>query len=453
MRRFDLIIIGTGSGNTILTPEFDSWDVAIVERDVFGGTCLNRGCVPSKMLVHAADTAYAVRTSGHLGVDALVEKVRWSDIVDRVFGWIDPIADGGEAYRHRLENVTVYKEDARFVDPKILQVGDEQITADQIVIAAGARAFVPEIPGLDTVDWHTSDSIMRINEFPERLVVMGAGYIAAEMAHVFDGLGSQVTILNRSSYMLRGEDSDVRHAFTELSKHRFDVALNAYITEVRPAPGGAIAVEYKADDDTFHVEADAFLVATGRIPNSTQLDVEACGVAIDGDGYVPTDQHLRTNVEGVWALGDIRNPLQLKHAANADARAITHNLLNPDDLVSVDLGITPHAVFTNPQVASIGANEQDLEEAGTPYKCSIRPYGDTAYGWALNDTTSFCKILADPETRLVLGAHIMGPQASTLIQQLVQGMRFGQTVDEMATQQYYIHPALPEVIEQALLEL
>ena len=453
MRHFDLIIIGTGSGNSILTPDFDSWDVAIIERGVFGGTCLNRGCVPSKMFVHAADVALASRNSAHLGVDALVEKVRWSDIVDRVFGWIDPIAEGGETYRQNLENVTVYKADARFVGPKVLQVGTEQITADHIVIAAGARAFIPDIPGLDNVPWHTSDTIMRIDPFPDRLVVMGAGYIAAEMAHVFDGLGAKVTIVNRSAYMLRGEDSDVRHAFTELAKHRFDVALHAYLSEVRPSPSGAIEVDYTTDDGTFSVETDALLIATGRIPNSTQLEVQTAGVTVDPDGYIVTDEFLRTHVDGVWALGDITNPLQLKHAANADARVIAHNLIHPDDLIKVDLGPTPHAVFASPQVASVGATERELQEAGRHYKCAIRPYGDTAYGWALDDTTSFCKILADPTTRLVLGAHIMGPQASTLIQQIIQGMRFGQTVDEMAAQQYYIHPALPEVIEQALLEL
>jgi len=453
VRHFDLIIIGSGSGNTILTPDFDSWDVAIVERGVFGGTCLNRGCVPSKMFVHAADTALAARNATHLGVDALVEKVRWSDIVDRVFGWIDPIAEGGETYRHNLENVTVYKNDAHFTGPKLLDVGEERITADHIVIAAGARAFVPDIPGLDTVPWHTSDTIMRIDPFPERLVVLGAGYIAAEMAHIFDGLGSKVTVVNRSEYMLRGEDSDIRHAFTELAKHRFDVALQSDICCVRPSSSDAIMVEYTTGDVHTEVEADALLIATGRIPNATQLGVDATGVEVDDDGYIVTDEQLRTNIEGVWALGDITNPLQLKHSANAEARVIAHNLIHPDDLHGVELGLTPHAVFTNPQVASIGPTERELEASGQPYKCSIRPYGDTAYGWALDDTRSFCKILADPDTRLVLGAHIMGPQASTLIQQVIQGMRFGQTVDEMASQQYYIHPALPEVVEQALLEL
>jgi mycothione reductase len=453
VRHFDLIIIGTGSGNSIITPEFDNWDVAIVERDVFGGTCLNRGCVPSKMFVHAADVAYSARTSSHLGVDLLVDKVRWSDIVDRVFGWIDPIAQGGETYRENLENVTVYKTDARLVGPKTVDVGGEEISADHIVIAAGARSFVPDIPGLETISWHTSDTIMRIDQFPERMVVMGAGYIAAEMAHVFDGLGSKVTVINRSSYMLRGEDSDVRHAYTELAKHRFDVALNAEICGVRPSANGTIEVEYTESDDTVTVEADALLIATGRIPNALELGAADVGIETDDSGYIVTDSNMATNIDGVWALGDITNPLQLKHSANAEARVISRNLLHPDELTSVDLGLTPHAVFTNPQVASIGITEQALEESGRPYKCSIRPYGDTAYGWALDDTSSFCKILMDPDTRLILGAHIMGPQASTLIQQLIQGMRFGQTVDEMAVQQYYIHPALPEVVEQALLEL
>ncbi|MEZ5167981.1 MAG: FAD-dependent oxidoreductase, partial [Acidimicrobiales bacterium] len=201
------------------------------------------------------------------------------------------------------------------------------------------------------------------------------------------------------------------------------------------------------------VRADMLLVATGRIPNADQLDVKATGIAVDDNGYVITDSQLRTNVDGIWALGDITNPVQLKHVANHEARVVAHNLVHPDDPVEVDHRFIPAAVFGHPQVASVGLTEHECQARGLTYRSHVQPYASAAYGWAMEDTESFCKLLVDPDSRRLLGAHILGPQASTLIQQLIQGMVFDQTVDEMARGQYYIHPALPEVIEQALLEL
>ena len=450
---YDYIIVGAGSGNSILTPDFDNTAVAIVERGPFGGTCLNRGCIPSKMFIYPADLATYARHSNRLGVDAQVNETRWQEVRDRVFGRIDPIAAGGEDWRKSLDNVTVYNEDARFVGPKELQVGDTTITAPTIVLAAGARPFVPPIPGLDTVDYHTSASIMRIDDVPEHLIVIGGGFIACEMAHVFEGFGAKVTIINRSGRLLRQEDEEIGERFTEVARERFDVVLNAGIDSVSQetsADGPEITVTL---NDGTTITGDAMLVAAGRIPNGEQLGVTATGVELDDAGYVVTDEHFRTGVDGIWALGDICTSYQLKHTANAETKVVAHNIANPDDLRTVDYSGVPHAVFTHPQIAGVGQSEQELREAGVDFIKAVKPYGDTAYGWAMEDTTSFCKLLADPESRLLLGAHIIGPQASSLIQQLIQGMQFGQTVDEMAKGQMYIHPALTEVVENALLEL
>ena len=214
--RFDLVVVGTGSGNSVLTPDFDDWRVALIERDAFGGTCLNRGCIPSKMFVYAADMAHQSGHTSHLGVDSSLDGVRWPEIVGRVFGRIDPIAQGGEDYRHSLDNVTVFNGDARFVGHKVLEVNGHQLTGDHIVLAAGARPFIPPIPGLADVAYHTSDTIMRLEVLPERLVILGGGYIAAELGHVFDAMGVSVSIVNRSERLLRAEDEDVSAAFTEI---------------------------------------------------------------------------------------------------------------------------------------------------------------------------------------------------------------------------------------------
>ena len=451
MRSHDLIIIGAGSGNSIIGPEHDDMDVAIIERGLFGGTCLNVGCIPSKMFVYAAEIA---ELAGHvgpkLGVHTTFEGADFPAIRDRVFGRIDPIAAGGEDYRKSLENVTVYQDSAVFVGPKEIRVGEQTITAEQIVIAAGARSWIPPVDGLEDVGYHTSDSIMRLDEMPNRLAVIGGGYIATELGNVFGMLGSEVTFILRSDLMLRNEDETIASAFTEAYKQKFDVRTLSGISSMH-RDGDEIVIDLLPNHDELRV--DEVLVATGRVPNGDELQLAEHGYELDDDGYLVTDANLRTNVDGVFALGDITNPVQLKHVANHEARVVKHNLAHPDAMLEVNHRFIPHAVFGHPQVASVGMTEREAAGSGLDYACHVQHYASAAYGWAMEDTTSIVKLIMDSRTRQLLGAHICGPQASTLIQQLIQGMVFGQTVDQMAKDQYYIHPALPEVIEQALLEL
>lgn len=450
MQRFDLIIIGAGSGNSIIGPEHDDWNVAIVERGLFGGTCLNVGCIPSKMFVYAAEIAELAKRGPELGVNTSFQDVDWPAIRDRVFDRIDPMAAGGETYRKELDNVTVFQHDARFVGPKQLQVGDEVITADKIVLAAGARAYVPPVPGLDTVGYDTSDTIMRVDDLPERLIVAGGGYIAAELGSVFGSFGSEVTYLMRGDIMLRGQDHDISSRITKIYGERFTTHYDVFVEEFRRDESGDVVAALR---DGTEVRGDRLLLSVGRIPNGDQLGVAETGVELDDDGYVVSDSYGRTNVDGIWALGDITNPVQLKHVANHEARVVAHNITHPDDLIEMNHDLIPAAVFSHPQVGAVGLTEQECIDRDLPYKAHVQEYGSAAYGWAMEDTESICKLIMNTETRELLGAHILGPQAPTLVQQLIQGMVFGLTVDQMATGQYYIHPALPEVIEQALLEL
>ncbi|MCL4170089.1 UNVERIFIED_CONTAM: hypothetical protein GTU68_009494, partial [Idotea baltica] len=323
---------------------------------------------------------------------------------------IDPIAAGGEDYRRGLSNVTVFAEDARFVADKALAVGDEVITADRFVIAAGARVAVPPIPGLSTVPFHTSDSIMRIDEVPKRLGVIGGGFIAAEMGHVFDAYGSAVTMMVRSDALLRAEDIEISRRITHALSKRFDVRTNVTPTRVSH-DGSVFQIELSTADGTEIVEVDQLLVAVGRTPNGAQLEVGLTGVELDDQGYVITDETLRTSAPNVWALGDVTNNQQLKHVANYEARICQHNLLHPDAPLTADERVVPHAVFTHPQIGTVGATEQSLIAAGTPYVSYVQEMGDVAYGWAMRDEHGCCKLLADPATHHILGAHIIGYQA------------------------------------------
>jgi mycothione reductase len=448
---YDLVIIGAGSGNTLPADQFAGWRIAVVEADRFGGTCLNRGCIPSKMFVYTADVAQTVREAGRFGIGAEWTGADWSAIRDRVFDRIDPLPERAAAYR-RANGIDVFSGRARFLSPKILQVGDTEIRADRFVLAAGSRPRVPAVPGLAEVPYRTSDDVMRLATLPKSMAVLGGGYIAAEMSHVFGSLGTAVSIVERGQHLLSRHDASIRERFTEHFRTRFDVQLNSAVQRVSATDAG-IALDLATPSGPRRIEAEVLLVATGRMPNSDLLDVAAAGIEVDAHGHVRTDDTLQTNVPGTWALGDLANHFQLKHMANAEARIVWHNITHPDQPRKAAFPVVPAAVFSDPQVASAGAREQDLQAQGRHYIASTRLYGDTAFGWAMQDTASLAKVLADPGTRLLLGAHIMGPHASLLIQPLVQAMCLGNTVDEVAAGVLYIHPALTEVIEQALLKL
>ncbi|QCQ90690.1 mycothione reductase [Rhodococcus sp. SGAir0479] len=461
MSHFDIAIIGSGSGNSILDERYDGKKVAILEEGTFGGTCLNVGCIPTKMFVYTADMARTITESSKLGIDATLDDVRWPDIVKRVFGRIDPISAGGERYRTEdCADVTVYRGHARFVGPRTIDTGTgEVITADQVVIAAGSR---PAIPG-EIVDsgirYHTNDDIMRLPELPRRLVILGSGFIAAEFAHVFSALGVHVSIIARSERLLRHLDREVSEWFTELAQRKWDVHLGNPMLAARAAGTG---IEIELADGTV-VAGDELLVATGRIPNGDRLDAALGGVSVDESGRVLVDEYQRTTAEGVFALGDVSSPYQLKHVANHEMRVVQHNLLHDawndgaghslSRLRRTDHRFVPAAVFTDPQIADVGMTEEQAREAGLDITVKVQNYGDVAYGWAMEDDEGFCKVIAERGTGRLLGAHVIGAQASTVIQPLIQAMSFGLSAHDMATGQYWIHPALAEVVENALLGL
>lgn len=451
---YDLVVIGSGSGNSVPDEDLADWRIAMVEPGTFGGTCLNRGCIPSKMFVYTADVAHQVRTAARYGLDATLHRADWDAIRDRVFGRIDPIARAGRAYRAHLPNTDLYEQPARFVGERSLQVGDTRLTADRVVIAAGSRPDVPAVPGIHDAPHVTSDTVMRLPERPQRLVILGGGFVGAEMGHVFDALGSEVTIVTRGATMLTDEDLEVAEAVTAAYRERgIAVHTAAHVEGITSTGTDPVVLRATVAGDPVVVAADLLLVATGRVANHDTLDLAAGGIERGPDGRPRVDAYQRTSVEGVWALGDISSRHWLKHVANAEARTVAHNIRNPRDQRRTDLPAVPSVVFGHPQVASAGARERDLAVAGRPHLVSRRPYGSTAYGWAMEDSTSFVKVLVDPDTRLLLGVHGVGPDVSLVLQPLFQAMALGTTVDELATRVVYPHPALSEVVENVLLDV
>jgi mycothione reductase len=451
---FSLVIIGSGSGNILVPKHEDAQGpvpgpVALVESGAFGGTCLNRGCIPSKMLVHTADIADQVRRAAKFGVEATLDGVDWPAIRDRVFGKTDAISAMGRHARAESDHVTLIEGRARFTGPHELAIDDgSRITADRIVLATGSRPVIPPSIANSGVAYQTSETVMRLDRLPASMIIVGGGFIAVEFAHLFSGLGVSVSVVNKADSLLENLDPEISRRFTKIAAERWDLRLSAKVTGVRQRDG---QIEVELTDGP-PLTGEMLLVAAGRRADTADLDLERAGVGLREDGRIWVDQYGRTTAEGIWSLGDASSPYPLKHVANAEARTLAHNLAFPDDLRPYPHDWVPAAVFTDPEIATVGAREQDLSP-DRPYVSAIREYAHVAYGWALQDHSGFCKVYADAATGTLLGAHIMGSQASLLIQPLVQAAASGQRLDELARAEYWIHPALTEVVENALLDL
>lgn len=467
---YDLVVIGTGSGNSLFDERFGSLKIALCEDKIFGGTCLNVGCIPTKMFVYPADRIHDLQDLDRLGVNAQVNEVRWAEIVDRVWNRIDPISAGGERYRvEDCSNIDVYGH-AEFIGEKRFRVADRngadthEITADRVVLAAGSRAAVPGVVTESGVQYYTNEDIMRIDRVPEHLVILGSGYIATEFANVFSGMGAEVTLIGRSQVLLKHLDYELAELFTEIAGEKWDVRLGQGTTAInqieKQREDGSSYLETTitfADGST--VAGDALLVATGRTPNVDRLGLENnSGVTVE-KGRVVVDEFGRTTAPDVWAFGDISSPYQLKHVANAEMRAVQHNLMaeSPADYRKMPHQVVPAAIFTNPQIAHVGLTEEAArakgEAEGFPVTVKVQKYGDVAYGWAMEDKHGIVKLIANAATGELLGAHVLGHEASLLIQPIIQAMSFHLKVSDMARGQYWIHPALTEVAENALLGL
>lgn len=461
MTHHDLLIIGSGSGNTLPGQELANLNIGLVDRGIFGGTCLNLGCIPTKMFVHTAELAEVPSRAGRFGLAETFEGADWPAIRDRIFGRIDPISEAGKEYRQDHEdneNLTLYMGTASFTGRKTMAIeteeGRREVSADRIVIASGSRPAYPPVPGIEDVGGYTSDTIMRMEELPGSLAILGSGFIAAEFAHIFSALGVNVTIIARSGALLRAEDGDVSQLFTEQAGNYCEVVTD-FSTASATRHGGK--VELTANDGRT-VVADELLIATGRQPNTDLLDLDMAGIE-PVDALIPVDDYQRVLdpagevIEGLWALGDICSAQQLKHLANAQARAVAHNLAHPDELVATLPGPVPHAVFGNPQIGAVGLTEEEARAEGHDLLIGRQEYKDIAYGWAMEEPAGFAKIICEASTTKILGAHIIGPQAPTLIQLLIMAISQGLTAADLTRSQYWIHPAMPELIENALLNV
>jgi len=462
MEEFDFLVIGSGSGLDVANVAVkQGQSVAIVEKGPLGGTCLNRGCIPSKLLLYHADVMETIERADEFHIDVTVDDVDFGKIVAEVN---EEVQADSESIRQGLESSSkheLYDGEARFVDERTVEVsgGEDdgaQIRAETVLIGAGSRPTIPDIEGIEDVGYLTSTDALQLEQPPDRLVIVGGGYIAAELAQFFGTFGSEVTIIGRRPTLLPEADEEVADAFTDRYADRFTVHTGHTATAVSERDGELVveAKPYEYGDDGGVVEevdgvtvtGDELLVAAGRTPNSDTLHLDATGVETDDNGFIETDEYLRTDADGIWALGDIIGEYLLKHNANHEARTVIRNLFG-DELEPVDYSAMPFAVFASPEVAGVGALEQELQAEGRDYATNTYRYEETARGDAMK-TDGFVKVLIDLKGE-ILGCHIIGPEASTLIQEVVVAMKAGSGTVRDIRDAVHIHPALPEVVQRA----
>ncbi len=445
-KRYDVIVIGAGSGLEISSYAAEQGlKVAIVEPGPFGGTCLNRGCIPSKMLIYSADVAEIIQRSKKFGIDAKITKINWKQIISRVNQIIDSEAKQIEQGNKQTKNIIVYKTKGQFIGKKQLRVGKDVITADKIFICAGARPSMPSIPGLQDVPFITSDEALRLPKQPKHLIIIGGGYIAAELAHFFGSLGTKITIIQRSNLLMNNEDSEIAQRFTEVYDRKYTVLLNTNTKRVYKK-GKNIAVDVEISGERHTITADTLLVATGRIPNTDLLNVNATGVEVNEKGFVKINEYLETSTPGIWAIGDIAGIYMFKHSANLEALYAISNAFGKK--VPVDYYAMPHAAFSSPQVAAVGKTEDELKKEKIQYVKATYDFKDTGYGRAIEDNDGFVKVLIDPKTKKILGCHIIGADASILIHEVIVAMKAHLGIGGI-TDAVHIHPALSEVVQRA----
>jgi mycothione reductase len=449
---YDLIVIGAGSGLDVAVAAATSleWKVALIEKGPLGGTCLNRGCIPSKMMIHAADIAETIRNAGRFGIHATMDRIDFAAITNRANNHVDAEAAEMEESFKGQELLDLYKDTAWFTAPGTLRVGDKEITGKRILIAAGARPLIPSIEGLDGVDYWTSTEALRQTTQPRSLIIIGGGYVCAELGHFYGALGTEVTIVHRSERLLLREDLDISREFTRIFSGKNRVLLEHAVAGVRQESDGTKFVTVEDLQGKREIlQAEAILIATGLQSNGDLLRLENTGVETDERGYIKVNEFLKTTEENVWAIGDIIGKAQYKHAANKEAQHVFWNMTS-DHSHPMDYEVMPRAIFTSPQIAAVGPTEQEAEAMGMDYQVLKLDYLSTGMGVAIDARGCFVKLLIDPEESRIIACHILGPDASTLIHEVIVVMAAMQGDMAAITIATHIHPALSEVIQRAL---
>jgi mycothione reductase len=454
MKEYDVIAVGTGSAMYVVdgmlrrNPEIRA---AVIDKDDPGGICLTRGCIPSKILLYPAELIRNIECASTFGIDVTIRNVDFAKVMMRMREIIDGDVESIRQGLTGSPNIDYYHATAEFISPYTLKVLNETITSKMILLSTGSEPIIPPIRGLREVGYETSDTILQMTKLPESIAVIGGGYIAAEYGHFLSAMGSTVTIVGRNPQFLPQEEPEVSAlAKHELQKH-MTVLTNYQAIEAKKAEGSKkeIVVVHRETQEKRTVVADEILVAAGRGPVKN-IKPQRGGIKVDEKGWIQVDEFLQTSSPNVWAFGDANGKYLFKHVGNHEASIVYYNAVLQRKF-PVDYHAVPHAVFTYPEVASVGLREKEaIERFGADrILIGFERYEDTAKGEAMAVKDYFVKIILDRESLRILGAHIISPYASILIQEIINLMYTREQNAHPLLDAMHIHPALSEVVQRA----
>ncbi|MCG6193306.1 dihydrolipoyl dehydrogenase [Leptospira sp. FAT2] len=448
MKEYDIIVIGTGGGTKLVTPPSKiGYKVAVIEKESPGGTCLNRGCIPSKMLIYPAEILSLTKNSEKFQITFPGKpQVDFKTLVERISKTVDDESASILPAYEKNPNITYIQGTATFLSDKVVTVNGEQLTAERIFIASGARPIIPNIPGLEGTPYMTSREALRRTDLPKSMIVIGGGFIALELGFAYSAFGSDVTFLVRNR-MLGNEDGDVVDEFERVFSKEQRVLLHSNVQKVEYNKN-MFHLEVLAHGKPIQLAAEALLVATGIRPNTDLLDLGNTNIQTDANGYIQVNEYLETTATGVYALGDITGKHFYRHSVNFEGEFLFRTLYQEKKRSPIEFPPVPHAVFTHPQVAKVGKTEEQLKKEGIDFIAAKNPYSSSATGMARLSDSGFIKILVEKKTRKVLGAHAIGDEASNVIHLFILLMTMGGTLDDLL-KMIYIHPALPEIARNA----
>jgi mycothione reductase len=452
IKEYDVVVIGSGSGANTVDPALrQGLRVAMVDKGPLGGTCLNVGCIPSKMLTFPADRVVEIQAAKKLGIDAEIGAVDFQAIMERMRRTVSKSQGHMREGIGLVPDLDFYEVEGHFTGDHTLQVGSERIRGERIFIAAGARPLIPPIKGIREVDYLTNDNVFDLSERPESIILVGGGYISAELGHFFAAMGTRVTILGRNTRLVPQEEPEISQLLKAKMMDRMDVHTDTEVIEVKEQDERTMVVaRNRTTGERGEFVAESILIAAGRMSNADLLQVENAGIETDARGYVKVNGYLETNRENIWAFGDITGKHMFRHVANRESIIAWHNS-NHDHRVEMDYRAIPHAVFSYPQIASVGLTEAQARE-DFDILVGRASYTDVAKGEAMMEEDGFAKAIVDGETGRILGFHIVGPYAPILIQEVTTAMANDVQVGWI-DRGMHIHPALPELIVTALRHL
>lgn len=452
--KYDAIIIGTGQAGPSLAGRLTQagMKIAIIERKSFGGTCVNTGCIPTKTLVASAEAAYMARRAQDFGVTVSGDiQVDMKKVKARKDAISEQSRTGIESWLKSMDGCTVYEGHARFESPRQVRVGEDLLSADRIFINTGGRALMPDMPGLDSVDYLTNSSMMNVDFLPRHLAIVGGSYVSLEFAQMYRRFGSEVTVIEKGARLAGREDEDVSDAIREiLLAEGVHVRLDAECMSVARDQEDVV-VQTSCSNGAPEVRASHLLLAVGRRPNTDDLGLETSGVSVDSRGFIQVDEALRTSVPGIWALGDCNGRGAFTHTSYNDFEIVAANILGGESRSVADR-IPAYAMYIDPPLGRAGLTEDDTRRQGIAALVAKRPMTRVSRAVEKGREQGFMKILVDAETKRILGAAVLGIGGDEVIHGILDIMYAGApyTVLQKAM---HIHPTVSELVPTMLGEL